>query len=137
MNRNIYANDFQGMTNEVFEKLGSFGILKTSDLVTKFHDPNVRRDFAAKSGVNEPQITRWTQVADLMRVSGVNKEYGELLFAAGVTSAEQLGSHKPEDLVRLLEQTYANRKVMDPTPKLPEVQGWINEAKRIESTVTV
>ncbi|MGH7723993.1 MAG: DUF4332 domain-containing protein [Candidatus Eiseniibacteriota bacterium] len=137
MIRNLYANDFQGMSNEVFEKLRTFGIQTTDELIAKLNDPNVRRDVAQKTGVNEPELIKWTKMADLMRVSGVSKQYGELLFAAGVTSLEQLRGHKPEDLVRTLEQAHGNRKVFDTAPKLPEVQGWINEARTLDTLVTV
>jgi hypothetical protein len=41
---------------------------------------------AEESGIDEKRILTWVNLADLMRLNGVGKQFAELLEAAGVDS---------------------------------------------------
>ena len=58
-------------------KLEAVGIKTTDDLLEKCSNPKGRKELAEKTGIQETQILKWANMADLMRISGVGEEYSE------------------------------------------------------------
>jgi predicted flap endonuclease-1-like 5' DNA nuclease len=75
-------------------------------------------------------------MADLMQISGVGKQYVELLEAAGVNTIEELCSRDAEHLFAKFEETNASRNFAKTTPAAKVVQGWIDQAKSMPAKIT-
>jgi predicted flap endonuclease-1-like 5' DNA nuclease len=56
------------------------------------------------AGLDETQLLKWANMADLMRISGVGEEYSELLEAAGVDTVKELKQRKAENLAARMER---------------------------------
>ena len=75
--------DIEGIGPAYAEKLAAANIATTDDLLDKCSTPAGRAAVAAATGMGESTILKWTNMADLMRVSGIGRQYAELLEASG------------------------------------------------------
>lgn len=89
-----------------------------------------------QTGLPETQLLKWVNMADLMQISGVGKQYVELLEAAGVNTIEELCSRDAEHLFAKFEETNASRNFAKTTPAAKVVQGWIDQAKSMPAKIT-
>jgi len=77
-------------------------------------------------------VSGWQSMAELMAVTGIGKQYAELLVRADVSSIEGLAGEAPQALlnrIQRLEKQQTNR-IQGNTIGLPIVQSWIQEAQR-------
>lgn len=126
----------QGMTSQFVEKLNDNGIMSVEDLVEQAGDPGDRKSLAQSSGISRSRILRWVNMADLMRIKGVEAEAADLLEKAGVDSVVELGVRSPERLLAKLENTNKSEKIMDSVPELAVIQKWVERAKELPRKVT-
>ena len=63
------------------EKLAAAGIATTDDLLQLCASAKGRQETSEKVGVSASQLLKWADMADLMRISGVGRQFGELLKA--------------------------------------------------------
>ena len=91
----------------------------------------------AKSyGVSEKLLLEWVNRADLMRVRGVGEEYSDLLEAAGVDSATELGKRNVPNLLKALEEANSKRNLVRRLPTESMVAKWVSEAKGLPKVVS-
>jgi nucleotidyltransferase/DNA polymerase involved in DNA repair len=75
-------------------------------------------------------------MADLMRVSGVGRQFGELLKAAGVDTIKELRTRNADNLAAKLAEVNAEKKLAKKVPTAAQVQDWIEQAKTMEPMIT-
>jgi hypothetical protein len=63
-----------------------------------------RKQIAEKTGASERHILGWRNMADLIRVSGVGRQYAELLEASGVDTIKKLRNRNAENLAAKMEE---------------------------------
>jgi len=62
---------------------------------------------------------------------GVGEEYYDLLEEAGVDTVAELANRKPENLHSKMVEVNEAKKLVRRPPALKQVQGWIDEAKKL------
>lgn len=128
--------EIEGIGPAFGEKLKAVGITNTDHFLKLCCDKKGRADIAAKSGIDEGKLLKWANMADLMRIKGVARQYSELLEAAGVDTVKELRTRRADNLTEAMAKCNAEKKLCKVAPKLDEVAKWIEQAKTIEATIT-
>ena len=76
---------------------------------------------AQATGLDESQLLKWANMADLMRISGVGEEYSALLEAAGVDTVKELKQRKADQPRGRMEEVNAARKLVRQRPSVKQV----------------
>ena len=90
--------EIEGIGPAHAEKLAAADIDTTGELLKLCCDAKGRKATAEKTGVSESQLLKWANMADLMRISGVARQYSELLEAAGVDTVKELRNRNAANL---------------------------------------
>lgn len=117
-------------------KLAPAGIRTTADLLTHCATPKGRQATAKATGLHEKQLLKWTNLADLMRISGIGEEWSELLEAAGVDTVKELKTRVAAHLTERMATVNAERKLVRQLPSEKVVGGWIQQAATMEPVIT-
>jgi large subunit ribosomal protein L20 len=118
-------------------KLGAIGISWIKDLLAQGATKKGRADIAAKSGINEAKILTWVNMADMMRIKGVDGDMAELMHAAGVDTVKELATRIAGNLAAKMAETNTSgaKKIAPRVPAEAEVAGWIDAAKKLSPVV--
>lgn len=128
--------DIEGVGDVYAEKLTAAGINKVSDLLDKCAAPKGRKELAEATGISEKLILRWTNHADLFRISGVGPQFAELLEKAGVDTVKEFRHRVAENLQPKLAEINEQYHICGRTPAVAEVQKMIDQAKELEPKLT-
>ena len=128
--------DIEGVGEVYAEKLIAAGITKVEELLEKCAAPAGRKALAEETGIAEKLILKWTNHADLFRISGVGPQFAELLEAAGVDTVKELKHRVAENLQKKLEEVNAQKNLCNRVPAVSEVQKMIDQAKELPPTMT-
>lgn len=126
----------EGIGPHFAERLASAGIHTSNDLLTKCASDEGRRNVEMRTGISVAQLTTWAHQADLMRVSGIGSEFGQLLEAAGIETVKELGMRTPENVVNLLDRVNEEKKLTRAIPALKTVSKWVDRARHMEPMLT-
>jgi predicted flap endonuclease-1-like 5' DNA nuclease len=129
-------NDIEGIGATYSLKLEEAGIGSTEKLLEKCGSPRARKEIAEKTGINEKQILRWANMADLFRIKGIGEEFADLLEAAGVDTVPELSQRNPENLHSKLADINEEKKLVRRVPTQAEVGGWVEQAKQLPRALT-
>jgi len=128
--------DIEGVGEVYAQKLQAAGIAKVEELLEKCAAPKGRKELAEQTGISEKLILRWTNHADLFRISGVGPQFAELLEAAGVDTVKEFRHRVAENLVPKLEEVNNQKNLVGRVPSVKEVQKMIDQAKELEPKVS-
>jgi len=117
-------------------KLEVADIRTTDDLLKRCCDPGGRKAVASSTGLNESQLLKWANLADLMRISGIGSEYSELLEAAGVDTVKELRNRVAANLAARMAEVNAARKLTRTVPSEKVVSGWIEQARTLDPLIS-
>jgi predicted flap endonuclease-1-like 5' DNA nuclease len=117
-------------------KLRAVGIASTTALLKAAAGPADRRQLAASTGIDSGRILVWANMADLMRIKGVGKQFAELLEAAGVDTVKELKTRNAGNLAARMAEVNAEKKLTRAVPTETMVRGWIAEAKTMAPILT-
>lgn len=126
----------EGVGSEYARKLKMLGISTTQALLERGASPQGRQEVAEMSGISEKLILEWVNRADLFRVKGVGEEYSDLLENAGVDTVVELAQRNAANLFEKMVAVNQQKKLVRKLPTLAQVEGWINQAKRLPRAVT-
>jgi predicted flap endonuclease-1-like 5' DNA nuclease len=129
-------DEIEGIGPSYREKLQGAGIKDTDDLLDLCATPSGRKQIAEKTGLSEKHILGWTNMADLMRVSGVGRQYAELLEAAGVDTIKELRNRNAENLAVKMEEVNSEKKLAKSSPSPSTVSDWIGQAKKTDPKIS-
>ena len=133
---NYKIEEIQGIGTSYAQKLAKAGINDTETLLTKCSTPTGRRQISQKTDVSENFLLKWTNLADLMRVSGVGPQFSELLEAAGVDTVTELGHRNADNLAATIETINEEMNLAKTVPAATTVAGWVNAAKDMKPKIT-
>lgn len=135
---NYTISDIEGIGPSFAEKLGKAGIRSVMALLKQGASRKGRKELAEASGVDESMILKWVNMADLYRVKGIGSEYAELLERAGVDTVKELRNRNAENLTAKMAEVNSagSRPLVRQLPGLKRVQGWVDEAKKLDPMVT-
>ena len=126
----------EGIGDTYADKLREAGIKTTGALLKKCCAKSGRAGLASETGISEKLILKWTNHADLMRIKGIGGEYAELLEAAGVDTIKELRRRNAENLATKMDEINAEKSLTRQVPNAGTLQGWIDQAKDLDPTVT-
>jgi predicted flap endonuclease-1-like 5' DNA nuclease len=129
--------DIEGIGEVYAAKLRAAGIRTVSGLLKAGCERNGRKNLAAATGIDESQILKWVNMADLYRVRGIGSEYSELLEKAGVDTVKELRNRNADNLhAKLAEVNAGGRRLVRQLPALGQVRDWVAQALKMEPKVT-
>jgi predicted flap endonuclease-1-like 5' DNA nuclease len=128
--------DLEGVGPVYGARLRAGGVQSTDDLLTKAGPAAGRRALAAAADIGPDLLLRWTNHADLYRISGIGSEYADLLEASGVDSCAELAQRNPANLATTMAEANAARALVRRLPTEEVVAGWIDQAKLLPKLVT-
>jgi len=128
--------DIEGIGPASAEKLAKAAITNTDQLLDKCSTPAGRKAVAEASGVGESTILNWTNMADLMRISGVGPQFSELLKGTGVDTIKELRNRNAENLAEAMETVNNVKKLARVAPPAATVAKWVAAAKTMDPKIT-
>jgi len=119
------------------EKLSAAGVRSTEDLLNTGGNSAGRRELANTTGIDDKQLLEWVHDADLMRIAGVGPQYSDLLVAAGVESPAELANRNSGNLAITFQEIVAAKPgIVRRVPSYSDIDGWIENAGKLEKVVT-
>jgi predicted flap endonuclease-1-like 5' DNA nuclease len=125
----------EGIGEVYAAKLNSAEVGSLEALLTKGATAKGRKELAETTAISDALILKWVNRADLFRVKGIGEEYSDLLENAGVDTAVELATRKPENLVKKMEEVNADKKLVRKLPTLAQVSGWVEFAKTLPRVI--
>ena len=89
-----------------------------------------------ETGISSPKLLHWAKRAELMRVKNLGRDYADLLESVGVESVTELKRRNATSLYEAMIKMNTKTNIVDRIPSEKRVNGWIQEAKEIKTTVT-
>jgi predicted flap endonuclease-1-like 5' DNA nuclease len=132
----LKIEDLEGVGPVYAAKLREAGVQTTDDLLAQAGPAAGRQALATSTGISSDLLLRWTNHADLYRVSGIGSEYADLLEASGVDSCAELARRNPANLATTMAEANAARSLVRRLPTEEVVKGWIEQAKKLPKVVT-
>lgn len=129
-------NKIEGIGPAMKEKLATANITNTKHLLEKCGAAKGRKEIAAATGLDEKQLLKWANMADLMRIKGVGEEFSELLEASGVDTIKELKTRRADALTAKMAEVNGAKKLVRRVPTLNEVTSWIEMAKTLDPKIT-
>lgn len=134
MTKKIY--DIEGIGPSFANKLAKAKIKSVSGLLKKCAEKKGREKTSEISGIDESQILKWTNMADLYRVKGIGSEYAGLLKASGVDTIKELRNRNAENLFQKIIEVNDENHFVRLVPKPNTLRGFINKARDLEPVIT-
>jgi predicted flap endonuclease-1-like 5' DNA nuclease len=126
----------EGIGPSYAKKLHAAGISKTSQLLAQCASAKGRKTVAGQTGLDEKQLLKWVNLADLMRIAGVGEEFSELLEAAGVDTVKELRNRRAEALTTKMAEVNQAKRLTRQVPGLKQVTKWVEQAKSLPPLIT-
>ena len=117
------------------EKLTSAGIKNTDDLLDQCCTPKGRKAISEKTELSEKLLLEWSNMADLMRVSGVGRQFAELLEASGVDTIKELRHRNAENLATKMGEVNEEKKLSKSAPNVDMIKDWIAQAQKTDPKI--
>lgn len=128
--------EIEGIGPSYGEKLVAVNISTTTRLLDQCATPKGRKDLATQTGISEKMLLKWANLADLMRISGVGKQFSELLEAAGVDTVKELRNRRADSLAQKMSQVNGEKKLTRSVPSEKMVGMWVEQAKQLDPKIT-
>jgi predicted flap endonuclease-1-like 5' DNA nuclease len=127
--------EIEGIGDVASAKLIEAGIKTVEALREAAKTKKGRKALAEKTGLPEKNILTWVNRADLMRLRGVSTQYSELLEAAGVDTIVELSKRIAANLHKKMTEVNAEKKLVRQLPTAKAVEGWVEQAKKLDRIV--
>ena len=124
--------EIEGIAATNAKKLAKAGVTNTGGLLKAGATPKGRRALSEASKCSEKQILKWCNLADLMRVSGIGKQYSELLEASGIDTVKELRNRNAANTAAKMKGINAKKKLTRTTPSESMIARWVASAKSIK-----
>ncbi len=128
--------DIEGIGPAFAKKLKAAGITTPTELLAKCGGLKGRKAVVDHTGIPMKRVLRWVNMADLMRLQGVDGNAAELLEAAGVDTVKELATRRADSLASTMAKVNADKSLAPGVPDEKTVAGWIAQAKTLEPKVT-
>jgi predicted flap endonuclease-1-like 5' DNA nuclease len=129
-------SDIEGIGPAYAAKLAKAGVRSVEGLLKEGASAKGRKEIAAASGVDQTLILEWVNRADLYRVKGVGAQYSDLLEKAGVDTVVELSKRAAANLYKKMVEVNEAKNLVNGMPGLKQVEGWIEQAKKLPRVVT-
>lgn len=116
-------------------KLTQAGVNTTSSLLESCRSPKDRELLSSRTGIGAEQLLKWANHADLMRISGIGRQFAELLEASGVDTVTELKHRVAENLAAKMAEVNAEKRLCRVSPGAATITKWIAQAARLEAAI--
>lgn len=128
--------EIEGIGGVYREKLSGAGIDTTDALLQACGTPAGRKSLAETAGISEKMLLTWANMADLMRINGVGKQFAELLEAAGVDTVKELKHRNAANLADKMTEINEQKNLTNGAVSENQVAGWIDQAKTMDPAIS-
>ena len=129
-------NEIEGIGPSFAEKLTMANITSTDHLLERCCDKAGRKRVAEETGISESMLLKWSNMADLMRIKGVGKQFAELLEAAGVDTVKELRTRNAANLAAAMEDINNEKHLSKGAASVDVVSGWIEQAGSLDPKIS-
>jgi len=107
----------EGIGPQTGDSFRGYGVATVGDYLRKLNQPQAREEAAEALGMSRVKMLHdWASMADLLRVDGVDHQYSELAWAAGVHTVGDLANADASALVAQMETVNnAGKQLIAPT----------------------
>ncbi|MEM7051331.1 MAG: DUF4332 domain-containing protein [Acidobacteriota bacterium] len=133
---NYRIDEIEGIGPKYAAKLKPAGIKNTKDFLKHCADRKGRKKVSGETGISEKLLLEWANMADLMRINGIGRQFAELLEAAGVDTVKELRNRKPANLAAKMAETREKTKVAKVAPPESKVEDWVQQAKSLTPMIS-
>lgn len=135
-NMTYQIEEIQGIGPAYGEQLAKAGIETTQDLLQMCGSASGREEIHKTTGLSTEQLLSFANMATLMRIKGVGKQFAELLYESGVDTVKELASREAEPLTARMETLNAEKSLTKGLPAVSQVADWIEEAKSTDPIIS-
>jgi predicted flap endonuclease-1-like 5' DNA nuclease len=133
---NYKIEEIEGIGPAFGKKLAAAGVKTTGALLKRGGTPAGRKELESTTGISHAHILKWCNLADLMRVSGIGKQYSELLEAAGVDTIKELKNRSAANLAAKMMEVNDAKKLCRSAPSEKLVAKWVEQAKKTAPAIS-
>lgn len=133
---NYKVETIEGIGPVYAAKLAEASIRTAGDLLELCCTNDGRREIETVTGINHSLLLKWANMADLMRVSGIGRQFAELLEASGVDTIKELVHRDPDNLAAKLREINDVKRLSRTSPASSVVEDWINQAKLLPPKIS-
>ncbi len=129
----------EGIGPQTGDLFRGYGVATVGDYLRKLHKPSSREDAAKELNILVKPLHDWASMSDLLRVEGIDHQYAELTYAAGIKTVNDLANSDASQLTADMERVNsAGKQLIAPlTPTVAEVNDWIARANNMSPVVSV
>jgi len=127
--------EIEGIGPVYAAKLLEAGIKTTTALLKSCEDPKSRDLLSEKTGISPHLLLRWTNMADLMRIWGIGRQFAELLEASGVDTTKELKHRQADRLAATMAEVNNEKRLCRLSPGPAVVAKWIEQANNLEAAI--
>lgn len=128
---NYKVETIEGIGPAYADRLATANIRTAGDLLELCCRPKGRQEVARVTGISESVLLKWANMADLMRISGIGRQFAELLEATGVDTVKELRNRNPDNLAAKLREVNDERHLSRTSPAISLVENWIHQAQSL------
>ncbi len=115
--------------------LATVGIRTTDDLIKLCATAAERQDISDRIDTSAAQLLKWADLADLMRIKGVGRQFAGWLTEASIDTVKKLRTQTATDVLPRLATVNAKHAPERRLPTEDEVQGWIDAAMQTQPKI--
>lgn len=127
------VEEVEGIGKSYGQKLRDIGISTTEQLLNQCCNMNGRVTVAEHVGIEDFVVRKWASMSDLMRLSGVEGQFSELMVYAGIDSVQDLGQQSAGALHSKLSTTNDQQKRVKTIPDESSLELMISQAKSLKA----
>ena len=128
-------NSINGMSHQEATSLRRARVRTTSTFLQIAASRSGRALLSKETGISSPKLLHWAKRAELMKVKNLGRDYADLLEAVGVDSVSDLRRNS-NSLHEVITKVNNKSQLVDRLPSEKRVDGWIEEAKGLNTIVT-
>lgn len=124
-------SEFSGLAEETIKILEKHGIKDTSKLFDKVKTPQLRKELAKTTGINEFEINRLTRLTDLSRIKWAAATFTSMLYDLGIDTVEKVSQMDPGELHKQINQINKEKGYFKGAIGLNDMKIFVDAAKDV------
>ena len=113
------------------KQLGKHGVVTTEDLLNETSTLVKLKSLSAESGIRPKLLKKWSSIADLIQVEGINQKIAKLLIKIGIKNRDELSQQDPDKVMEKLEANKKFQKKLKNIISKTDIENWIKNALNI------
>ncbi len=124
--------DIEDINSVYSEKLVGAGITNIEELLEKCSSLTGIEELEKNTGIEKNLIIKWVNLAGLLQIKGIKREYFSLLSALGIDTISELKDRFPETLHSQMMKVNHQKQLVQHLPSLSMVRSWVAQSINIQ-----